>query len=380
MRDYQVAFNLPQFVGGELENITRALDARYLAGNGAFGKRCEAVLEEALGGQSRVLLTTSCTHALEMAALLLDLEPGDEVIVPAYTFVSTVNAFMLRRGVRPVFCDVREDTLNLDEAHVEQLIGPRTRAVVPVHYGGISVEFDRILELCGDRIAIVEDAAHGLFGSYRGRSLGTIGRMGTLSFHETKNLICGEGGALILNDPDLVQRAEILREKGTDRSRFFRGEVDRYTWVDLGSSYVLSDVLAAILHAQLEAREKIQSSRSEVWTRYQRALATWASAQGVRQPFVPEHCQQSFHLYYLVLPTPDAQSRFIAHLRTRGVQAVFHYQPLHLSSMGQRYGGKLGDCPVTESVCGRVARLPFYTFMPAPDQDRVIEAVLEFVT
>ncbi|MGE0707696.1 MAG: dTDP-4-amino-4,6-dideoxygalactose transaminase [Planctomycetota bacterium] len=374
----RVDFNLPQFVGGELENISRALEARYLAGNGEFGRRCEALLEAALGAR-RVLLTTSCTHALEMAGLLLDLEPGDEVIVPAYTFVSTVNAFALRAGVRPVFCDVREDTLNLDEAHLARLIGPRTRAVVPVHYAGVAVELDRVLELCGDRVAVVEDNAHGLFGRYHGRALGTFGRLAALSFHETKNFICGEGGALIVNDPSLVQRAEIIREKGTNRARFFRGEVDRYTWVGVGSSYVLSDVLAAILLAQLEARDRIQASRAAVWTRYQEGLAPWAEALGVRQPIVPSGVEQSYHLYYLLLPTPEQRTRLLAHLRARGIHGVFHYQPLHLSEMGRGYGGRPGDCPVTESVCDRLVRLPFHTFMQPEAQDQVIAAVNEFL-
>jgi dTDP-4-amino-4,6-dideoxygalactose transaminase len=334
------------------------------------------VLERELGVR-KVLLTTSCTDALEMAALLLALQPGDEVIVPSFTFVSTVNAFVLR-GVTPRFADIRPDTLNMDERLIEALITPRTRAIVPVHYAGVGCEMDAICALAARHgLAIVEDNAHGLFGKYRGRYLGTLGHLATQSFHETKNFTCGEGGALLVNDERYVERAEILREKGTNRSRFFRGEVDKYTWVDVGSSYLPSDLLAAFLFAQLEARESIQARRREIWECYLDGLAPWAAGQGVRLPVVPAHCEQSYHLFYLLMPTPAARQHLIDHLRSRGIMAVFHYVPLHLSPMGQRHGGRAGDCRVTEAVAERLVRLPFYNDLSEPDQARVIEAIRE---
>jgi dTDP-4-amino-4,6-dideoxygalactose transaminase len=373
----EVEFNRPHFVGSEFENVREALSRKHISSNGLFTKRCQSLLETCLDVEA-VLLTASCTDALEMAAILLDVEPGDEVIVPAYGFVSTVNAFVLR-GAKPVFCDVRPDTLNLDESCLEALLTPRTKAVVPIHYAGVAAELDAILELCRPRgIAVVEDNAQGLFGRYRGRALGSIGTLGVISFHETKNLICGEGGALLINDPKYIQRAEILRDKGTDRARLFRGEIDRYTWVDVGSSFGLSDVLAAILYAQLNAREAICASRAEIWRRYDEALRPWAAAHGIQLAIIPEHCDPSHHIFYLVLPEAKQQARFIAHLKERGIRAVFHFQPLHLSKMGQRYGGKLGSCPVTESVSPRLVRLPFHNFMATEAQQRVIDATLEF--
>jgi dTDP-4-amino-4,6-dideoxygalactose transaminase len=312
-----------------------------------------------------------------MAALLLDIRAGDDVIVPDFTFVSTINAFVLR-GARPVFVDIRPDTLNLDERVLESKITPRTRAIVPVHYAGVACEMASIGELAAARgIPVVEDNAHGLFGRYRGRYLGTFGALATQSFHETKNFTAGEGGALLINDEALVDRAEIVREKGTNRSRFFRGMVDKYTWVDLGSSYLPSDLLAAILCAQLEARDEIQSARRAIWERYDVALRDWAQRFCVRQPVVPEHCEQTYHMYYLLLPTLDARGRLIAHLRSRGIASAFHYLPLHLSERGRRFGGAAGDCPVSERVSDQLLRLPFYTSMSEGEQSAVIEAVLD---
>jgi dTDP-4-amino-4,6-dideoxygalactose transaminase len=328
-------------------------------------------------GVRRALVTTSCTHALEMAALLLDLGPGDEVIVPAFTFVSTASAFVLR-GARLVFADVRPDTLNLDEARVAELVTPRTRAIVPVHYAGVGCEMDALGEIaarCG--AAVIEDNAHGLFGAYRGRLLGTFGALATQSFHETKNISCGEGGALLINHERFVERAEILREKGTDRSKFFRGQVDKYTWVDIGSSYVLSDLLGALLLAQLEARREIQDRRARIWHRYATELAGWAARRDIRLPTVPAHCDQAFHMFYLRVPA-RRRPVFIEHLKARGVQAVFHYVPLHLSPMGLRQGGRVGMCPVTEVIADEVVRLPFYYDLDPSDQDKVIEAVRSF--
>jgi dTDP-4-amino-4,6-dideoxygalactose transaminase len=313
-----------------------------------------------------------------MSALLLDLKPGDEVIVPDFTFVSTVNAFVLR-GATPVFADIRDDTLNLDEARLEALITPRTRAIVPVHYAGVGCEMDAIMEIAARRgVAVVEDNAHALFARYRGRYLGTFGAFATQSFHETKNFSCGEGGALLVNDPRFADRAEIVREKGTNRSRFFRGQVDKYSWVDLGSSYLPSELLAAVLAAQLERRDQIQAKRRQIWHTYDEALAAWADHRGIRRPYVPGHCEQPYHMYYLLLPSLEKRTAFIASLRARGIVSVFHYLPLHNSDMGRHYGGRAGDCPVTESISDRLVRLPFFNTLEAADQARVIDAVVQF--
>ncbi|GAB4484573.1 MAG: dTDP-4-amino-4,6-dideoxygalactose transaminase [Anaerolineales bacterium] len=377
MTQRSIDFNHPVLVGRELEYVSEAFRNGHISGDGAFTKKCHAYLEQALG-VPKALLTTNCTHALEMAALLLDIQPGDEVILPDFTFVSTVNAFVLR-GAKPVFADIRPDTLNLDETKLEALITPRTRAIVPVHYAGVGCEMDSILEIAGRHgIPVVEDNAHGLFGKYKGRYLGTFGVMAAQSFHETKNFSCGEGGALLINDEKYIERAEILREKGTNRSRFFRGQVDKYTWVDVGSSYLPSDVLAAFLFGQLEMREKIQTHRQRVWETYQSGLADWAREHGVSLPVIPAHVEQAWHMFYLLLPDLETRQRFIQHLRERGVYAVFHYLPLHLSEMGMKFGGRPGDCPVTESVGDRLVRLPFYNDLTASDQELVIAAVQEF--
>ncbi|MGE3173356.1 MAG: dTDP-4-amino-4,6-dideoxygalactose transaminase [Planctomycetota bacterium] len=374
---YQVPFNRPSFVGHELDYIRQAMERMHISGDGPFTARAHELLRQATGAP-HALLTTSCTHALELAAILLDLGPGDEVIVPSFTFTSTANAFALR-GATPVFVDVRRDTFNLDERLVEAAVTPRTRAIVPVHYAGVGCEMDA-LQAIADRhgLRIVEDNAHGLFGSWRGRRLGTFGCLATQSFHETKNISCGEGGALLLNDPRLLERAEILREKGTDRSRFFRGEVDKYTWVDIGSSYLPSDLLAAVLCAQLERREVVQARRRQLWLGYATALRDWASDHRVRLPVVPPHCEQPFHLFSLLLPTPGARDALIEHLRARAVNAVFHYQPLHLSAMGRRFGARPGACPVAEDVAGRLLRLPLFFAMTPAQHELVVTAVREF--
>lgn len=372
-----ILFNRSSTVGKEFQYIAEALLDGQIAGDQKFTKRCHNLLESCLG-VSKALLTTSCTHALEMCALLLNIQPGDEVIVPSFTFVSTANAFALR-GAKIVFADVRPDTINLDERQLEKLITPRTRAVVVVHYAGVACEMDAIHTICGRHgIALIEDNAHGFLGTYEGKMLGTMGSLATLSFHETKNFTCGEGGALLINDPSLIERAEIIREKGTNRSRFFRGQVDKYTWVDVGSSYLISDVLAAFLLAQLEGREMIQSRRQQIWDRYDRELKKWAAAQQVQLPHVPVHCGQAFHMYYVVMPSLEARQSLIAHLKQHNILAVFHYQSLHLSDMGRKYGGQQGDCPVTERMSDCLLRLPFYNDMTAEDQARVIEAVKAF--
>ena len=374
---YRIPFNKPTLTGCETDYITQAVASGQISGDGSFTRRCHAILEQETGAR-KALLTTSCTHALEMAALLLNLGSEDEVIVPSFTFVSTVNAFALR-GARPVFADIRPDTLNLDERRLEELITQRTRAICVVHYAGVGCEMDAILEIAGRYgLVVVEDNAHGLFGAYRGRKLGSLGSLATQSFHETKNITCGEGGALLINDPALIERAEIIREKGTDRSRFFRGQVDKYTWVDIGSSYLPSEVLAAFLFAQLENRESIQARRQEIWQNYQSGLESWAANNGVRQPVIPEHCEQSYHMYYLLLPDLESRTRLITHLKDRGILAVFHYLPLHLSRMGRLYGGQSGDCPVTEHVSDRLLRLPFFNSLTAVEQAEVIAAIQEF--
>jgi dTDP-4-amino-4,6-dideoxygalactose transaminase len=374
---YDIHFNRPTIVGKELYYISQAIHNGYSAGDAAFTKKCHILLEETLG-VPKVLLTTSCTDALEMTALLLNFQPGDEVIVPSFTFVSTANAFVLR-GARPVFIDIRPDTLNMDEGQLERLITPNTKAVVPVHYAGVGCEMDAICELAARHdIAVVEDNAHGLFGKYKGRYLGTFGTFATQSFHETKNFICGEGGALLINDPQFVDRAEIIREKGTNRSRFFRGQVDKYTWVDIGSSHLPSDILAAFLYAQLESRDEIQAKRRKVWEYYYAHLADWAEKHHVRLPVVPDHCDQSYHMFYLLLPSLEDRTALIAHLKAQGIQSVFHYLPLHLSDMGMHFGGKKGDCPVTEDLSDRLLRLPFYNDLEEADQSRVVEAIREY--
>ncbi len=375
--ELRVPFNRPARVGGELAAIGEALEAGRLSGDNAFTKKCHQFLEGTLGAH-RALLTTSCTDALEMSALLLNIGPGDEVIFPSYTFVSTVNAFVLR-GCRPIFADVRADTINLDERGLERLVTPRTKAIVPVHYAGVACEMDAIMGIAERHgVAVVEDNAHGLFGTYRQRWLGTFGCLATQSFHETKNFTCGEGGALLINDPALVERAEIIREKGTDRSRFFRGEIDKYGWVDVGSSFLPSDLLAAHLSVQLSAWERVQARRRELWERYERELRAWAESIGARPPVVPAHCGQTYHMYYLLLPDLASRSAFISHLKSRGILSVFHYLPLHLSKMGAALGGKPGDCPVTEDVSDRLVRLPMFYNLSDEDQTHVIESVRAF--
>jgi dTDP-4-amino-4,6-dideoxygalactose transaminase len=367
-------FNRPAVTGAELEYLRQALDGGSLSGDGPFTRKCHALLERITGAR-KALLTTSCTHALEMAALLLDVGPGDEVICPAFTFVSTVNAFVLR-GARPVFVDIRPDTLNLDERLLESVITPKTRAIIVVHYAGVACEMEAILDIAARHgVAVVEDNAHGFLGHYKGRPLGSFGTLAALSFHETKNISCGEGGALLINDERYAARAEVIREKGTDRSRFFRGEVDKYTWVDVGSSYLPSDLLAAVLLAQLEAREAIQRRRRTIWELYRSELTRWAEEHGVRLPIVPDGCDHPAHLFYLLMPSSDLRARLIDRLRAENILAVFHYLPLHLSKMGRRFGGSEGQCPVAEDVAERLVRLPLFFQLTDDEQRRVIAAV-----
>jgi dTDP-4-amino-4,6-dideoxygalactose transaminase len=375
--ELKVPFSRPSLVGNEREYILESLESMHVSGDGSFTKRCNRLLEELLDVPN-CLLTTSCTHALEMAAILLDIQPGDEIIVPSFTFVSTANAFVLR-GATPVFVDIRQDTLNLDENLLANAITSRTKAIVPVHYAGVACEMDRIQDLADQAdVRIVEDNALGLFARYKGRNLGTFGCMATQSFHETKNIICGEGGALLVNNVEFMERAEILREKGTNRSKFLRGEVDKYTWVDLGSSFLPSDLLAAFLLAQLEKREEIHSLRERLWARYQTGLKDWAAANKIRQPVVPDYCDSVYPSYHIILPSEDQRNRLIAHLKSRGVHSVFHYLPLHISPMGQLFGGRAGDCPVTEEISAQLIRLPLYLELTDEDQSIVINALHEF--
>lgn len=374
---HRIPFNRPFLVGKEFEYIQQAIDQMDLSGDGVSTKECHHLLKQVLG-VPKVLLTTSCTHALEMAALLLEIQPGDEVIVPSFTFVSTANAFVLR-GATPIFIDVRPDTLNLDERKLEALITDKTKAVVPVHYAGVGCDMDAITAITGPRgIPVVEDNAHGLFGKYRERYLGTFGALGTQSFHETKNFTCGEGGALIVNDERFVHRAEIIREKGTNRTSFYRGEVEKYTWCDIGSSYLPSGILASFLYAQLEGREIIQARRKRIWDTYREELGDWAKQYGVQLPFVPEHCEQAYHMFYLLMPSNRDRTRLIQHLGAEEISAVFHYLPLNLSPMGQKFGAKAGACPVTEDVSTRLVRLPFFNGLSESDQRRVISTIRRF--
>ena len=373
----RIPFNRPFATGDELDYMRAAVAAPKFAGDGSFTAQCHVLLEQSLGIQ-KALLTTSCTHALEMAALLLDIGPGDEVIVPSFTFPSATNAFVLR-GAKPLFVDIRADTLNIDESQIERRITTRTKAIFLVHYAGVGCEMDAIMAIARRHaIAVVEDNAHGLYGRYRGRYLGTLGQLATLSFHETKNFSCGEGGALLINDANFNQRAEILREKGTNRSQFFRGEIDKYTWVDVGSSYLPADLLAAFLRAQLEHRDQIQSMRRKIWETYALELASWAKTNGVRLPIIPPECEQSYHMFYVIMPSLESRQALISHLAGLGILAVFHYLPLHLSPMGLQFGGHQGDCPVTEDLADRLLRFPFFTGMSSSEQAQVIDAVRAF--
>lgn len=354
-----IPFNKPYMTGKELFHIAEAHFNCMLAGDGPFTKRCHEWLEKRTNA-NRVLLTHSCTAALEMAALLLDVRPGDEVILPSYTFVSTANAFVLR-GATPVFVDIREDTFNLDERLIESAITPRTRAIVPVHYAGVACEMDTIMAIAGQHgLKVVEDAAQGVMASYKGRSLGSIGDLGAYSFHETKNVISGEGGALLVNEPKLAQRAEIIREKGTDRSRFFRGEVDKYTWQEVGSSFLPGELIAAFLWAQLEEADAITQQRLASWRCYHELLAPLEAKGVLRRPIVPAECQHNAHMYHILLPDEGVRNYVMSHLKANGINAIFHYIPLHSSPAGQRYGRAHGDLALTTSVASRILRLPLW--------------------
>jgi dTDP-4-amino-4,6-dideoxygalactose transaminase len=374
---YRIPFNKPHLTGRELEYIEQCLDSDKLCGDGSFTHRCQRLMQEQFGA-GQVLLTTSGTAAIEMAALLCDVQPGDEVIMPSYTFVSTANAFVLR-GAKPVFVDIRRDTLNLDEKLIEQAITPRTKVIVPVHYAGIACEMDAINDIAARHgLRVVEDAAQGVNATYRGGYLGTLGDFGCYSFHETKNFVCGEGGALVTKHAGDRERAEIIREKGTNRSQFFRGQVDKYTWVDVGSSFLPADILAAFLLAQLEHTTSITAKRRRVHEHYERTLQPLVQRGLVTLPWWPEHCGPNYHMFYLVTESLAARTALIEHLQAAGILAVFHYVPLHTSPIGLSMGYRAGMLPMTESISDCLVRLPFYADMTEAELDSVTSEILRF--
>ena len=370
----RIPFNRPFIAGKELYFIAQAVQSGKIAGDGVFTKRCQAWMEEQFGAK-RVLLTNSCTAALDMCALLAGIEPGDEVIMPSFTFVSTANAFALQ-GARIRFVDIRPDTLNLDETLIEEAITEQTKAIVPVHYAGVGCEMDTILEIA-DRhnLLVIEDAAQAVSAMYKNRFLGTIGQLGTYSFHETKNFISGEGGALVINDERFIERAEIIREKGTNRSKFFRGEIDKYTWVDLGSSYLPSEIVAAFLYAQLEEADTISQRRAEIYDRYMEAFKALEEEGILRLPWCPPECRHNSHLFYLILPSETVRNAVISDSRTQGIHLVFHYIPLHTSPMGRVVGYAPGDLPLTEDLSSRLVRLPCFFELTKVAQDFVVSTI-----
>lgn len=372
-----IDFNRPAFVGSELEYIQDAIHRGMLCGDGIYTKKCSQWMEKEFD-VSRVMLTTSCTHALEMAAFLCDIQPGDEVIMPSYTFVSTADAFVLR-GAKIVFVDIRPDTMNLDEKLIEQAITPKTKVIVPVHYAGVACEMDTIMDIAHRHgLKVVEDAAQGVDACYKGKALGTIGDFGCYSFHETKNFTMGEGGALLFQKEEYLEKAEILREKGTDRSKFFRGQVDKYRWMDYGSSYLPSELNAAYLYAQLEAKDKIQKKRMEIYEYYHRNLADLAAEGKVEQPYVPQECEHNAHMYYLKVKDMKVRTRLLAYLRENGICSVFHYVPLHSAPAGQKFGRFAGEDVYTTKESERLLRLPMFYNLDMEDVKRIIDVIHKF--
>ena len=374
-----IPFNKPYIAGKEFFYISQAVALGNIGGDGRFTQQCSRLLEERFG-IGKVLLTPSCTAALEMAAMLADLGPGDEVIVPSYTFVSTVNAFV-RMGAEPVFVDIRPDTLNIDDRLIERAITPRTKAIFPVHYAGVACEMDNIMALAEKyNLLVVEDAAQAVNSFYNGRALGSIGHLGCYSFHETKNYVCGEGGALCINDPALIQRAEILRDKGTNRQQFYRGDVDKYTWVDVGSSYVPSEISSAFLYGQLEMMDELTERRRKIYQFYRWHMQELENKGLLQMPILPDesNCAGNYHLFYLLMPDVDCRDALITALKSQGIHAVFHYVPLHSSPMGQKFGYCEGDLPITEDLSGRLVRLPMFYEITEEKQLRVVNAVQEF--
>ena len=372
-----IPFNKPYMTGKELWYISQAHASGHLAGDGQFTKKCSAWLEKRIGCQ-KALLTHSCTGALEMAAILADVRPGDEVIMPSYTFVSTANAFVLR-GATPVFVDIREDTLNIDETKIEAAITPKTKVIMPVHYAGVSCEMDTIMDIAQrHNLLVIEDAAQGIMSTYRGRPLGSIGHMAALSFHETKNIISGEGGALLINDPKFVERAEMIREKGTNRSQFFRGQVDKYTWIEKGSSYLPGELIAAFLYAQFEEAQQIIAARLQVWDLYHQLLEPLEQAGKLRRPIIPSHCQHNAHMYYIILENLSSRTNLIHYLKQHNINAVFHYVPLHNSPAGKHYSRFSGDLVNTDYLSERLLRLPLFPTLTFEQVKSVVKTIAEF--
>lgn len=373
----KIPFNKPSLVGRELEYIRDAVKKGKISGDGLYSNKCQELMANKFNIQ-KVLLTTSGTSALEMASLLINIRPGDEVIMPSYTFVSTANAFVLW-GAKPVFVDIREDTLNIDEKLIEKHITSKTKAIVPVHYAGTGCEMNAIMKIARERdLRVIEDAAQGINSRYEKRYLGSIGDLGAFSFHETKNAICGEGGALLINNKEFMERAEILWEKGTDRRKFFRGEIDKYTWIDIGSSYLISDILAAYLYAQLENLEKIQEKRRTIYEFYYQELKQPEEKGKLLRPVIPKNCRSNYHLFYLLLPTEKERDKLLKKLKEAGIHAVFHYVPLHLSPMGGKFGYREGDFPVTEDVSRRLIRLPLYYDLRLSEAEFIVEKLIEY--
>jgi len=372
-----IPFNRPFIIGKELYYISQAVMSGKLAGDGNFTRRCQQWMEEQFDAR-RVFLTTSCTTALEMSAMLCDIKPGDEVILPSFTFVTTANAFV-RQGARPAFVDIRPDTLNIDETRVEAAVTERTKAIIPVHYAGVGAEMDAILEIAAKYdIPVVEDAAQGVKAAYKGKYLGTLGQLGCYSFHETKNFISGEGSALVVNEEKYIERAEIIREKGTDRSKFFRGEVDKYTWIDVGSSFLPSELIAAFLFAQLEEAETIMEKRQSIFNYYAEKLRPLEKQGYLRLPVIPDHCSHNAHMFYILLQSEKSRNDLMKFLNENGINAVFHYLPLHASPMGRSFGYEEGDLPETENASRCLLRLPCYYELEKNQQDRVVELITKF--
>ena len=369
-----VPFNRPGTTGNEVQYMLEAIENRHLSGDGPFTKKCNAWLEQAVGC-TQALLTHSCTAALEMAAMLLDLGPGDEVIMPSFTFVSTANAVVLR-GATPVFVDIRPDTLNIDETLIEAAVTDKTRAIFVVHYAGVGCAMDEIMDIAERRgLFVVEDAAQGISADFRGRPLGGIGHIGAFSFHETKNVISGEGGALLINDPRFIERAQILREKGTNRTKFIQGRIDKYTWVDYGSSYLPSELIAAFLYAQLERASEIFDTRQRSWQLYHRGLAGLEHEEHLRRPIIPQSCGSNGHIYYVLMNSTEARTRLLRKTKEAGIGTTFHYVPLHSAPAGRKYARTHGDLTVTEDVSARLVRLPLWAGIPDQDIETVVHAV-----
>jgi len=375
--NYRISFNKPFIAGKELYYIAESVLGGHISGDGPFSKKCQQFFEKKFSAK-KALLTTSCTAALEMAGMLCNLQEGDEIILPSFTFVSTANAFLLR-GARPKFVDIRADTKNIDEQQIEAAITKRTRAIVPVHYAGISCDMDAIIDIAHrHNLFVIEDAAQGVNAKYKDSYLGTIGDIGAFSFHETKNFICGEGGALLTNDQSFAERGEILREKGTNRSQFSRGQVDKYTWVDTGSSYVPSDLLAAFLYGQLEHMDQITEKRKQIYNQYYSLLSPLAERGLVELPVIPGDCHSNYHMFYILTDNQDTRAELIEHLKEKGILAVFHYVPLHTSPMGRKFGCEPGMLPVTENVSERLLRLPFYFELSESDVDDVVDEIYKY--